>query len=224
MVATAACGSSASGSTVTDSTEMRGSHSASSLVMRSRKSCRVVTVFGSKRKRARVPPKAGRRSRSLCSGSRMIRIAPRTSPSPSDQSMRPSGPTRGGKLMPRPSICPAFFISSTLLPRAQTRYRETDKEERHPAEDDVQHKDNDEQQQQRADGDDRNRERADHPDLKPRAAFARPAVRHRHLQVLVKRPRQHGAHEVAEAQFLHALYLPAQHVGDHEGRVLVELA
>src|SRR5215212_10990426 len=94
---------------------MRGSHCASSRVMRSWIERRVLTVFGSNRKRPRLPPNLGVRNLSGCSVIRITRIDSRTFVSPSDHATRPSGPTRGGKLIPRPNIWPAFigFLNSS---------------------------------------------------------------------------------------------------------------
>src|ERR1051325_4280666 len=66
---------------------------------------RVVTVFGSNKSLPRLPPKLGVRRRSGCSVIRIMRIDSRTLSSPDDQLTRPSGPTRGGKLMPWPNSC-----------------------------------------------------------------------------------------------------------------------
>src|SRR5215212_5861159 len=142
MVAIAACGSAGSGSTLTDSTRMRGSHCASSRVMRSWIERRVLTVFGSKRKRPRLPPNLGALNLSGCSVMRITRIDSRTFVSPSDHATRPSGPTRGGKLIPRPNISPAFiFVPFAPFEYScfclQLRYRKTEQEKRYPPENDV---------------------------------------------------------------------------------------
>src|SRR5262245_54212234 len=214
MVAMAVCGSVASGSTEIDSTRMRGSQSSSAFSIRPWINCRVVTVFGSKRNRPNPPPKSANCTRSPCSVIRMTRIASRTLVSPSEKTIRPSGPIRGGKLIPLPKMRPASVIGSPL--RLETWKLETEPEKWNPVKDDVEQRDDDHQQQQCADGDDRNRQRTHLP------FGARTFVRR--AQTLVKRPGQYRKHQVAERHSLNSIDLPAQHIRDHEGGILVELA
>src|SRR5438270_7389865 len=108
--------------------------------------------------------------------------------------------------------------------RLKLRQREAHDEERNPLEDEVEQKDDNHQKDERADRDDRNRERAHHPKFDAAARPARLDLRHLRREVFVKRPRKHRQHEVAERDSLHALHLTAERVGDHEDRVLVELA
>src|SRR5436190_22177266 len=150
MVATAASGSVVSGSTSTDSSVIRGSQTVSDLTIRSLIWRRVVVVFGSNRNRPNPPPKSGSRRRSRSSVRSTIWTASRTFWSPCDQATRPSAPTRGGKLIPRPRMRPGSISALRLHGD-----READLEERQPPEDDVQQRDEDHQDDQRADRDDR---------------------------------------------------------------------
>src|ERR1044071_2395222 len=105
---------------------------------------------------------------------------------------------------------------SAHLFRVEFRERETDLEERHPEENDVEELDEDHQQDERDERDDRNGEGADHP------------VRTRHRtaggELFVEGPRQHGADEIAEGLAPGQADLAAENVGNDEGGVLVEFA
>src|SRR3954454_2781301 len=89
----------------------------------------------------------------------MISIASRMLRSPAEKPTRPSGPTLGGKPIPRPRTSPASIASLGLH-----RDGEADLHERQPPEDHVEDDQEDEQHDQRADRDDRNRHRADPAD------------------------------------------------------------
>src|SRR5262249_34363534 len=153
---------------------------------------RVVALFGSNRNRPRLPPNSGSVTRSRCSVMRMTSIASRTLISPSDQATRPSGPTRGGKPMPRPRILPASITSSSRL----ARNGQADLQKRQPPENNVQDRQEDDQHEQGADRDDRDGERADLAEFEVLAAahlvlehaFGGPA----HL--FAKLARQHEGH------------------------------
>ena len=63
---------------------------------------RVATVLGSNRKRLRPQPNAGISTRSPGLVRRIVQMHSRTLISPVDQTMEPSGPTRGGNDSPVP--------------------------------------------------------------------------------------------------------------------------
>src|SRR5215207_391242 len=156
--------SAASGSTVTASTSTRGSQRLSVSITCSRMSVRVVSVFGSKRKRRSPQPNSSRISRSLGSVIKITRIDSRTFSSPSDHASRPSAPTRGGKLRP----CPKMFllrIRGRPLLLGEQRDGEANLQERYPPEHDVEEDEDNEQQDEGAERDDRQRERADEADV-----------------------------------------------------------